>query len=435
MQRTPLFNLLIVVLFFIPNLLSATTYTFTGSGDWSNSARWDGNGIPPNPLAAADIILIHGVATLGTSITINGKLTISLNNSSLSIESGGNMQNNGTVEELNYYNSSMIINNGGIFSNSGIYTNYQLLQINNGGTMTNSATMNANNNVELNEGSSFTNTGTFAFSGTLYLNKTQSNLPGGNFVFYNSWIIVAASCTLTISTPTIIPEGATMLAYGRVINNSTLTIMKELSIESTGSFSNLNGTLNLVSGSFLKYSNTGATPPDGTFNWNAGSTMSVYNFGTMVLNQPLTIGSGSILQILGTLTNNSTLTNNGIIKSFHCCYFTPVFVQSGTFTNTGSIAPGASPGKLTVNGDLTMGTGTYNSEINGTGQGTTYDWLNVTGNMNLTGSKLVVNWGGFTPSIGNNFSIITCGTLTGEFSTVTIPPVSGMMFSVVYSTN
>ncbi len=41
-------------------LQPTATYTFTGLGDWSNSANWQGGIIPPNPLSAGDLITIAG---------------------------------------------------------------------------------------------------------------------------------------------------------------------------------------------------------------------------------------------------------------------------------------------------------------------------------------------------------------------------------------
>ena len=87
----------------------------------------------------------------------------------------------------------------------------------------------------------------------------------------------------------------------------------------------------------------------------------------------------------------------------------PVALQGGTLKGGGTagdrsttaaarVAPGASPGKLTVNGDYTQGAGgTLQVEIDGTTQDTQYDHLAVTGNASLGGTLAIVNNPRFTP--------------------------------------
>ncbi len=76
----------------------------------------------------------------------------------------------------------------------------------------------------------------------------------------------------------------------------------------------------------------------------------------------------------------------------------------------GSIAPGSSPGQLTVDGNVTFAsTGSFNVELNGTTVGTFYDQLRVTGDsrtVTLADAALNVTLGVFTPSVGNSFTII-----------------------------
>ncbi|MBK8349379.1 MAG: hypothetical protein IPL08_17880 [Saprospiraceae bacterium] len=146
--------------------------------------------------------------------------------------------------------------------------------------------------------------------------------------------------------------------------------------------------------------------------------------------------SGSTLTNNGTLNNNyilynqsdGTMTNNGTLKG------TGILTQSGTFTNnsTGIIAPGVSPGTFIVTGSMNLGNGTYQCEINGTSQGTTFDWLDISGTATLTNANLVVDWGSYTPIAGDVFNILTAGSRVGTFNAVTIPAVTGLQFAVNY---
>jgi len=100
-----------------------------------------------------------------------------------------------------------------------------------------------------------------------------------------------------------------------------------------------------------------------------------------------------------------------------------VTLEQGTLRGTGTVsgdltlnanttlAPGASPGTLNVNGNLFFNpTSTLLAELGGTGQGSTYDWINVGGTTDLDGTLDVTLWGGFTPS-GETFDIMSYGGL------------------------
>lgn len=79
----------------------------------------------------------------------------------------------------------------------------------------------------------------------------------------------------------------------------------------------------------------------------------------------------------------------------------------------GSLAPGASPGLLSVNGDLNIGVGSVIFEIWGN-EPSEYDRLVVQGDVFAsTGATFFLDFGmGFTPEAGNIFELITVGGVT-----------------------
>ncbi len=94
----------------------------------------------------------------------------------------------------------------------------------------------------------------------------------------------------------------------------------------------------------------------------------------------------------------------------------------GAVSNTGgAVAPGASPGKLAIQGNYTQGAdGSFDVEINGLQQGVEHDWLAITGTASLAGT-LRLNFG-YTPTLGSSFVILTSGGLrSGTFSTLIQP--------------
>ena len=109
------------------------------------------------------------------------------------------------------------------------------------------------------------------------------------------------------------------------------------------------------------------------------------------------------------------------------------------------MAPGHSPGCLTVNGNLTEG-GTYQAELDGTTACTGYDQLIVTGSgstINLTGGILTVTVdSGFKIANSQTFEIINNqagGAITGQLSYngTALPEgstftVNGVVFKISY---
>jgi T5SS/PEP-CTERM-associated repeat protein len=116
--------------------------------------------------------------------------------------------------------------------------------------------------------------------------------------------------------------------------------------------------------------------------------------GTLLLNGKL--GSGTVL-----VSKGGTLGGSGVIAG-------PVMVDSG-----GTVAPGNSPGTLTI-GPLLMGTGSaldYDLGAPGTIGGGVNDLLVVNGNITLNGTLNIANAGGF--AAGTYRLINYTGTLTG----------------------
>ena len=108
--------------------------------------------------------------------------------------------------------------------------------------------------------------------------------------------------------------------------------------------------------------------------------------------------------------NGGELKGNGTIASS--------VITSGTQT----IAPGLSPGALTLEGDLTLSAGsTLDLEIGGLTQGTLYDYLDVNGTLTLAGLLNLSFLNDFQNSLGMG-SLFTLASsdaaVLGSFSNV-----------------
>ena len=104
----------------------------------------------------------------------------------------------------------------------------------------------------------------------------------------------------------------------------------------------------------------------------------------------------------------------------------------------GDVNPGTSPGILSITtpgGGLSQSAlGSFNFELNGTTAGTGYDRLNVSGPLALSGALVVLDTTAFTPSVGDRFAVMTFGSRTGNFSSVTLPTVTGLVLDTVWAT-
>jgi hypothetical protein len=93
----------------------------------------------------------------------------------------------------------------------------------------------------------------------------------------------------------------------------------------------------------------------------------------------------------------------------------------------GTVAPGASPGTLTIDGNYTQGPGaTLAIEIGGIVAGSQHDALAVSGNATLGGALDVALVNGFVPASGSSFTIIQAGTVSGQFASVSSPAAQPM---------
>ncbi len=169
--------------------------------------------------------------------------------------------------------------------------------------------------------------------------------------------------------------------------------------------------------------------------------------GTLLAGTGALLDFGHILAGFGTIStpnniNVPLLVNGAIIGSSSTNRITlPGYVKGvGSLSNvnlTGTYSPGLSPAAVSV-GNLTYGTGsTTVMELGGTTAGSQHDQVNHNGIATLNGTLDIRLIDGFTPSIGNSFTLMTASDgLTGQFSQVNLPPApAGSKWDLIYSTH
>ena len=140
----------------------------------------------------------------------------------------------------------------------------------------------------------------------------------------------------------------------------------------------------------------------------------------------LRVAPGGVLRASG--ANSAINLNGGRLEGVGT-------VQATSVRNNGAVvAPGASPGVLTVNGNFLQGaSGTLEMEIDGTTPATTYDQVVVTGSATINGTLDLTT--GFDPADSDVFTLITAATRTGGFSVVNGQPGPGRAYQVLYQPN
>lgn len=133
----------------------------------------------------------------------------------------------------------------------------------------------------------------------------------------------------------------------------------------------------------------------------------------------LTVGGRSDVQGVVDTTEGSTTAFTGLVSG------AGNFAGFGTVEFDGGYSPGNSPAAVTVQGDLVLGgSNDLTMELGGTALGTGYDHLTVFGNASLDGVLDVVDYGGFSPALGQSFDLFDFSNESGMFSAVNLPALA-----------
>jgi hypothetical protein len=112
---------------------------------------------------------------------------------------------------------------------------------------------------------------------------------------------------------------------------------------------------------------------------------------------------------------------NGVVAGNNAIVHVGSLIDNGGLINRGLIREGASPGVLTIDGDLVNDAGgVIEIEIAGPTPGSDYDQLIVTGDVQLGGTLKLIFLDGYVPAPGETFQFIVANSITGDFSDVEI---------------
>jgi len=279
--------------------------------------------------------------------------------------------------------------------------------------------------------------GVIAGSGTLTDGMTWT---GGLLTGANS-LTVGADATLTLSGTT----SKSMTGVCMLINDGTIHF------EGTGSIAAHSGPTIVNRGLFeirndalFDYANVGANlviDNQGTLRKTTATGVTAMEF--QVNNSGVVEFQSGVLNFISpyTQTAGSATLAGGDVQSAQTMSF-----QGGTLGGSGTImaavnntgamvTPGTSAGALTITGSYTQNSGgALAIEIGGTGQGTQFDHLSVSGTATLNGALQLSRINTFAPAPTDTFEILTAASVSGTFSSITgTDAAGGNFFDIAYN--
>ncbi len=253
--------------------------------------------------------------------------------------------------------------------------------------------------------------------------------------------------TISLTTLSINPGGK-MLASGGLGSKRGLT---GCALNNSGLFSFGGGTIALNTGATIHNLAGGRLEllADATFSGAAGAGATLNNAGILVktggdagTSVPAAFNNSGTLEVQsGTLNFQGAwlqVSGNTIVASGAVLAGTSLIIQGGSLSGTGTIKASVNNNGLVTPGSplgiLTLGaaadyqqsaSGTLLIQLGGTTAGTGYNQLSMQG-VALLGGKLVVQLAdGFIPQPGQVFTILTCGSASGSFSSAELPHLPG----------
>jgi hypothetical protein len=366
----------------------------------------------------------QGTMTVGVDLAFSPTFTTFTSSGTLTIQPGATMSLLSTTFD---YQAGAVGGGGTLFSNFRI-------NIGAGLTLTNGPTL----AIQL-VGSEINGPGTLAnAAGTTFeprnatmnaplTNAGTLNFRGNNNV-YGGYTTIAGATTRILGDDATGPASVNV-QFVSLTNNGLFELTSltganaaSLSVGGGATFTNATGaTFNVLAGSggnrtisSITFVNAGAFNLTGTNMTVDDSFGSFTNSGTMTLGAGTTLTQG----INGTLSNTGTLAGGGVL--------------AGRLSGSGTVSPGSSPGRLTVNGDATFGG--FVAELNGLTAGTQYDQLVVNGAVTLSGTLTASL--GFGPAFGGGFMIIDnagTGPINGTFAGGSTQTIGGVLFAISYT--
>jgi len=400
----------------------AATSVWDGGGtnnNWMTATNWVGDVAPS---AGDDLVFPPAprltsfndfpAATTFNSITIGAPYTFSGQSIALN---AGIIATNGNAT---FFNNALILNSNQTFTlNVGSSVSFNLLgPINNNG-----------NDLTFSVG-----------SGTLA--QVQSVISGAGGIIKTGLGNALIYASNTFSGPVQINQGAISIYHGHalgetngntmVASNTLLAIAQPITVaeplvlagtlNSVGAGQTWAGPVTLAASNVtILVGGSSSLAINGIISGNSGFTLN--NSGTLTLNANNSYAGSNNVAGASILVVNGSQPNTPITITFGVLQGTGT-VGTVTFAGAGSgtISPAANGAGILTCSNLALRAGVnFAVNLNGTTPGSGYDQLNVHGTVALSNANLALNLGGFTPALGDTFTILNndgVDAISGTFS-------------------
>ena len=414
--------------------------TLTSDATWSGAGRLEGAWQlqAGRTLAMGDA----GAKYLGDHASLNNQGTVdAFDHLRLwyysRLDNPGSYRLNGDVGLYETYGGSLVNNTGSLTKVSGTGVSQVAVAIVNSGTIeARSGT------IEFNAGASTFNPGTqFTGAGQVLVDSAASF--NGAFSAQN---LVLANATWTGSNAVLsgqaqIKGGGRLEGQWRVGAGAQLTLA-DAGAKYLGDHAQLTNDGSVTAADHLRLWYYSGVVNNGTWRLagdvgvletyggsqfvNNGLLVKTAGSGESTINVGL-VNAGTIEVQTGSIRLPDNFSNAGTLKGVGH------FAVNGTLSNDGHLAPGASPGTLTLDTNLVLGSaGTLDIELHSLAQ---HDLLRVNGNVSLGGSLALACYGACSFAAGSDILILDgTGSLSGNFASVSLAGFQSGAFNVVYDT-
>jgi YVTN family beta-propeller protein len=409
-------------------LTLAGTYVVSNGTDTVLVGTINNTGVIQVPANNANTLLdFSGPVTLTGGGTISMPQSISngqpilrnqnngvLNNVNNLIQGSGQIGNNGLI--INNQASGVINANGAfpLLFNSGTVTNLNLIEATGGGTLQIAVTVINKNATLLSTGA---NSAIQLVGGATIEGGTFSAQSGG---------FIGGFTTVTLDGST---QGALTLAGTYVVSNGTDTVLVG-TINNTGVIQVPANNANTL----LDFSSNVTLTGGGTITM----AQSISNGQPILRNQNNGVlnNVNNLIQGSGQIGNNGLVVNNGPAGVIASNGAFPLQMTNATFTNQGLLIDNGvpSPGVIPTTNYTQASTGRLEVTITAVPAGPQASVLQNSGTATLSGNLDVVFHSGYVPALGDHFTVLTSGAISGQFAAIDSPGLpAGLGWSATYN--
>ena len=417
-------------------LLLSTVSWVGGSGSWNTAGNWSTDTIPQ----AGDTVIISKTGSIQVTLTGSASVssisvtgdTLDLSGGTLTLAASSSINAGGS---LVLSSASLVMSSGTTFTNSGSITVNPLSQMSVGtysqtsggsltlpsGTLLNTVANNLLSNAGFESptaGNSTTDPSNWGDWGTSYLSTQYAHLGAQSVVESGSNSGVNQSFSATPGVSYIATVYA-MTPSTAKLTGPEVGLLNLLFYNSSGTQVGSDGITVLNANSAAGGPNSGSVGNQG---WNFYSTTGVAPVGTTTVTIALQVGPYS--GISGTAGGSVFFDD----AQLGITAVASAAVSATSVSNSGTISIGDAD-EINDSGAFTQtSTGTLTILLGGPSAGGLYGSLDATGAASLGGTLKANLTNSYSPTVGDSFTLLDYSSLSGAFSSVTLPSGSSYVF-------